>query len=412
MAFADLADPAETLIACSASLSFDEALAIIAGDALPVGTEMVPLSRAGRRILAEPILAQIDAPRFDVAAMDGYAMRASDLDAGTRAFDLLGQSYAGSAAPAPIEPGRATMVTTGAVLPAGATQVVPWEDVTTNGGTIVIRDRPARRHVREHGSDFRVGEELLPAGRSIDPRALAVAAAADNSTLAVWRRPRVKVIATGNELIAPGLAHTTQLHQPDSLSAAIELFVRQWGGRPSGSALLPDDFSEIERAAADAIGACDVLVMIGGASMGERDFAKAALQQLGLDIRFSKVAIKPGKPVWYGRIGDKHVLGLPGNPTAALTTARLFLAPLLAVLGGRRAEAALHWSHAPLASDIPANGDREAFLCAALGDGSVYLIERQSASSQMTLGLADVLVRRPANAHAATIGSEVQIVHF
>ncbi|MES2095286.1 MAG: molybdopterin molybdotransferase MoeA [Pseudomonadota bacterium] len=412
MARADLAHPALALAACSANLSFDEALAIIANDALPIGTERIPLSRAGRRILAEPILARIDAPRFDVAAMDGYAMRASDLDVGTRAFDLAGQSYPGSAAPLPIGPCQVAKVTTGAALPAGATQVVPWEHVTVIGGTVVVRNLPARRHIRERGSDFSIGDELLPAGRMIDPRALAVAAAADMATLTVWRRPRVKVIATGNELIASGLARTTQLHQPDSLSAAIELFVRQWGGRPSGRHLLPDDLSAIERAAADAIGNRDVLVLIGGASMGERDFAKAALEQIGLQIRFSKVAIKPGKPVWYGRIGDTHVLGLPGNPTAALTTARLFLAPLLTALGGRRADSALRWSNAPLASDIPANGDREAFLCAAWGDDGVRLVERQSASSQMTLGLAEVLVRRAQNVSAADVGQEVEIVRF
>ncbi|HEX7849760.1 MAG TPA: molybdopterin molybdotransferase MoeA [Sphingomonas sp.] len=412
MGHADLADPQPTLPACSASLSFDAALAIMTAEALPLGQEKVTLSRAGRRTLAEPVMARIDAPRFDVAAMDGYAVCANELDAGRRAFDLAGASYPGGSAAASIRSGQAVKVMTGAQLPAGATQVVPWENVTAHEARVDVRDVPRRRHVRERGSDFRAGDMLLPAGRTIDSRALAVAAAADLAALTVWRRPKVGVIATGNELTAPGLACTTRLHVPDSLSAAIELFVRQWGGRPTGSRLLPDDLPMTERAAADAITGCDLLVMIGGASMGERDFAKAALRRLGLEMRFSKVAIKPGKPVWYGRIGDRHVLGLPGNPTAALTTARLFLAPLLTALGGRPANAGLRWSRAPLAHAVPANGDREAFLCAALDDDGVHLIGRQSASSQMTLGLADVLIRRPANAPAAPTGSEVGIVRF
>jgi molybdopterin molybdotransferase len=339
-------------------------------------------------------------------------VRGSDVDAGQRVFVPAGTSYPGSVAAAPLQPGQAARIMTGAELPGGATRVLPWENVTAGDGRIVVHALPAKWHVRVRGSDFRAGDALIPAGRAVDPRTLVVAAAADRAALTVWRVPRVTVIATGSELIAPGLAGMTRLHVPDSLSAAIDLFVRQWGARPSGRVLLPDDLAAIERAAVEAIAACDVLVMIGGASMGDRDFAKAALHHLGLQVRFSKVAIKPGKPVWYGRIGDKYVLGLPGNPAAALTTARLFLAPLLAGVGGRGVGVGLRWSRAPLAAAMPANGDREAFLCAAQDDGGVRLIERQSASSQMTLGLADILVRRPANAPAADAGEEVLIARF
>ena len=412
MARANLAACPAELSPCDASLTFDAALAIIAAEAQPIGVEHLPIARAGRRVLAEPVIARIDAPRADVAAMDGYAVRGDDLEDGRTRFEVVARSYAGDAALPSLERGCAVYVATGAALPAAAAEILPWEIVAATGDHIVLRGPRGRRHVRERGSDFRRGDILLPAGSTIDPRALAVATAADAATLAVWQRPAVALIATGNELVAPGLARTTASQVPDSLSDALELFIRQWGGRPTSRALLADDPAVIGNAAAEALAGSNVLVMVGGASLGERDFARAALDRLGLEIRFAKVAIKPGKPVWYGRVGDRHVLGLPGNPTAALTTARLFLAPLLAELGGQGAAAGLRWSNLPLSYPAPANGDREAFLCATRCDGDVRILDRQSASSQAMLAQADVLVRRPAAGPALAVGDLVPVVQF
>jgi molybdopterin molybdotransferase len=412
MARANLALATAELSPCEAGLTFDAALAIIAAEAQPIGVEHLPIAQAGRRVLAEPVIARIDAPRADVAAMDGYAVRGDDLEDGKILFEIVARSYAGDAAGPPLERGCAIYVATGAVLPVGTAEILPWEIVTATGDQIVLRGPRGRRHIRERGSDFRRGDILLPAGCTIDPRALVVAAAADTARLAVWRRPAVALIATGNELVASGLARTTAAQVPDSLSDALQLFIRQWGGRPTSRILLADDPSAIAHAASDALTGSNVLVMVGGASLGERDFARAALDRLGLECRFAKVAIKPGKPVWYGRVGDRHVLGLPGNPTAALTTARLFLAPLLAGLGGRGVAAGLQWSHVPLSHPAPANGDREAFLCAVLCDGGIRILDRQSASSQATLAQADLLVRRPAAAPALVIGDLVPVVRF
>lgn len=412
MTRADLASSNAPASTCAANLTYDSALTILAAEARPLGVERVPINKVGRRVLAEPFVAQLESPRFDVAAMDGYAVRADVLDSGRTDFKVVARSYAGDAAASPLGRARAVYVTTGAALPLGATEILPWEIVAATDDRITLHGPRGRRHVRERGSDFRRGDVLLPAGRMIDPRALVAIAAADVATLGVWRQPRVALITTGNELIAPGLARTTELQVPDSLSHALILFVRQWGGRPISGDLVADNASAISRATAAALARSDVLVLVGGASQGERDFAKVALESLGLECRFAKVAIKPGKPVWNGCIGDKHVLGLPGNPTAALTTARLFLAPLLAALGGRPTGTGSRWSLAPLAEAMPANGDREAFLCAALDDDGVRQIEQQSASSQAILALADVLIRRPANAPAANAGEEVPIVRF
>jgi molybdopterin molybdotransferase len=403
--------PADERVPCAASLSFDAAQAMLAAIARPLGTESVRLAKAGRRVLAEPLGATLDIPSRDLAAMDGFAVREHDLAAGVRSFTVTGAAYPGAPWTGNVGAGDAIRIMTGAPMPAGADRVLMRELVTDRDGTITRGGPvPAKPHVRKRGSDTPAGTEVLPAGKLLDPRALVVAAAADAARLTVWRRPSVRVIATGDELVSAGSARETG-GIPDSLSEAVLLMARQWGAAPLGATLVRDDPEQLAHAAGAALDDADVLVLCGGASRGDRDFAKSALTGLGLELLFADVAIKPGKPVWCGRIGQKLVLGLPGNPTAAMTVARLFLAPLLTALGGRGVGPALRWERARLLESVT-TGDREAFLCAERMEEGVRVLPRQSASAQCMLARADALVRIAPGLTPLAIGVSVELLRF
>jgi molybdopterin molybdotransferase len=398
---------------CAAATSFDAAQAILRDRAVPLGAERIPLRRAGGRIIAEPVIARLDAPRWDCAAMDGFAVRSADLAHETRHFRIVNRSFAGGGAPAALDPGTTVAVATGAPVPAGAGRVLPNECVEVRGDHMTAaadpRDKP---HIRRRASDFPAGDVLLRSGALIGPRALVAAAAADVGELNVWRRPRVNVIVNGDELASPGAASNDQRTIPDSLSHALLLMAQQWGAEAVNAVLVGDDFAAICAAAGRLLADCDILVIAGGASHGTRDFARAALETLGLETDFAGIAMKPGKPLWYGRIDRIHVLGLPGNPTAAMTTARLFLAPLIAAMTGRCIEEALQWVSLPSATSVDRAGSRDAFLCASLEGECVRIIGRQEASSQMTLALADMLVRRRIGAAPLALGGALDCLQF
>lgn len=392
---------------CAATLDFDTAQAILAAHALPLGTEHLALDAAAGRLLAAPVAARIDSPRRDCAAMDGYALRTADL-ASDMLLRVTGTRYAGAGEAGVIAPGEAMRVMTGAPLPEGADRVVMIERCETTGDRLRATPRPGERpHVRPRASDFARGARLLQSGDRLDPFALVTAAAADVGAVTVWRRPRVRIVATGDEIAAPGSASAAPHLIPDSLSLALAAFCTQWGAAEILRTRVPDDPTAIRSAALAALGDSDVLVLAGGAARGDRDHCRAALQTLGLDLAFADLAIKPGKPVWFGRLGALAILGLPGNPTAALTVARLFLAPLLAGLVGGTPASALRWTMQPLASPVAANGPREAFLCAAETDGAVHVPDRQEASGQALLARTHLLVRRAANAPALDAGTPV-----
>lgn len=395
--------------ACAASIAFDETLAILAAHTRPLGKESISLSDAGGRYLAAPVVARIDAPRRDCAAMDGYAVRDADLERGTALLRSIGTSYAGGAEPGAISPGETWRVMTGAPLPHGTGRVVMIEHCRQHGDIVVLDDPPhGKLHVRKAGSDFLVGDELLAAGTRMTPARLVVAAAADLGDLHVWRRPRILLVATGDEILSPGCAARTTNAIPDSLSTAIEQFCQSAGAEVVARLRLPDN----ERAIAQAqeATAADLVVLIGGASRGDRDFGRSAFASLGLDVAFADVAMKPGKPVWYGRVKQTHILGLPGNPTAALTVARLFLAPLIASLSGGATTDALPWQLRQATRPIPANGPSEAFLRGSLCYRGAAICDRQDASGQAALALADCLVRRSANAPAVNVGELVSVL--
>lgn len=398
---------------CATGITLQEALAILRAQAEPLASETIPVGDAGLRVLAEPVIARIDSPRSHAAAMDGFAVSGGAIRAGRRTFAVAGVSYAGQPAHRAIDSETAVRIMTGAFLPQGADRVIPFELTDERAGAMRIAGPvPGATHVRAQGSDFRAGQLLVPAGSRLTPGRLLAAAGSDQPALCVRRQPRLRVITSGDELVSAGKAAADNTRIPDSLTAPIMLLARTWGAIPMGAAPVADDVKAIGRIAELARADSDVLVLAGGASHGDRDLARPALEALGLELIFSGVAIRPGRPVWYGRLGATHVLGLPGNPSAAMVVARLFLAPLLCSLEGRGFDAALEWRALPLAAAAPAAGALETLLYARRQGDRVDIIAPQSASAQLPLAAADMLIRRPADAPALPAAASVPVLEL
>lgn len=394
-------------------IGFDEAVEIVHRNALPLGTESVPLGEAAGRILASPVIARIDSPRSDVSAMDGYAVREEDLREYPARLQVIGESFAGRGWEGELTLGQCVRIFTGAPVPPGADRVVIQENVRREGDCAIV-DAPQGKalHIRRRGGDFATGDALLDAGRRLDPRAITAAAAADLDRVEVYRRPRVHLLATGDELAEPGTACRSPVAIAESVSFGVAALAADWGAEVLGRRRLGDDLPAMERAAAVALKAADLVIVTGGASVGEKDFAKAMFGPAGLDLLFSKVAIKPGKPVWFGRAGGTLVLGLPGNPTSALVTARLLLAPLLAGMTGREISDALRWRAVPLVTQLAQCGARETFHRARFDGGTARVLSNQDSSAQKALADADLLVRQRANAPALAAGESIEALDF
>lgn len=393
-------------------INFDEALERVRGAAHPLGTETVVIDAAAGRVLAEPVIARIASPRRDVSAMDGYAVREVDVSTLPAKLKIVGESFAGGGWNGAIGSGECVRIFTGAPVPEGADRVVIQEIVRREDDLAVIEQAGNARHIRKRGSDFEQGHQLLPAGRLLDKRAIVAAAAADLAQVEVYSRPRVAILGTGDELAEPGTAAERPDAIPESVSLGIAAMAADWGADVVARERLRDELPAMEEAAAKALEDADLVVVTGGASVGEKDFAKAMFEPSGLDLIFSKVAIKPGKPVWLGRAGSKLVIGLPGNPTSALVTGRLFLAPLIAGLSGRNPDEALKWRTASLGTPLKECGSRETFHRARWSGGQVEILGFQDSSAQRALADADVLVRQLANAQAVPVGAAVEVLDF
>lgn len=394
-------------------ISFDEAIELLASVARPMNTDELPIDQSYRRILSRDIVAAIDSPRTSVSAMDGYAVADADLSSFPVRLRIVGGSFAGQALPPDIGKGECARIFTGATVPKGADRVVVQEVVSRDGEWALFDQSPgAARHIRAKASDFSIGDLLVPAGTLLDPRSMVAAAAADHETVEVYRAPRFALLSTGDELRQPGAARDHPAGVPESVSLGVSALGIEWGGICVARSIEADDLVVLARVATKALSNADLLVVTGGASVGEKDHAKAMLEGVGLDLIFSKVAIKPGKPVWLGRSGDRLVLGLPGNPTSAMVTARLFLAPLLAGLSGRDPAVALSSRTARLNAPIPKTGNRETFLRARWTGGSAEVLADQDSSSQRMLVEAGLLVRRAAEAPAAEAGAMVEVLDF
>jgi molybdopterin molybdotransferase len=397
---------------CVCVITFDEALTLLEASARPLGSEEVPVTDAAGRVLAAPLTARSDGPRVAVAAMDGYAV----LDAATRPGEVLkltGEARAGAGFRGTLSAGEAVRIFTGAPMPAGADRCIMQEYASPNGDSVCFAEGYGPGwHVRAPASDFAAGSILLEAGTRLTARAMIAAAATDRAMVTVARRPQVAIIASGDELAAPGKAYLNADTIPESVTFGVAAMAEQAGALVVRRTIGADSLPELERLAGAALTQADLVIVTGGASVGERDFAKPMFEAQGLELLFAKVAIKPGKPVWLGRAQGKWVLGLPGNPTSAIVTARLFLLPLLAALQGLPISDVLRWRRLPLAASLPFNGARETFVRAVWEAEGLAPIGNQDSGAQGALARADWLIRRAPNAPAEAVGGLVRALAF
>jgi molybdopterin molybdotransferase len=391
-------------------ISFDEAMALLSKHIAPLEAETIALSKAAGRTLAAHVTADIPSPRRTISAMDGYAVRLESVvsDAPVR---VVGEARPGCPYDDPLATGTAVRIFTGAPLPEGADCVIMQEYASREGEDVRFSAGfgPAR-HIRQQGSDFAKGDIVLEQGTRCDPKALVAIAAGDRSEIAVHRQPKVALLATGDELAEPGSAQRAPCAIPDSTSYALAALVESEGGIVTTCERGLDNLPALERQAGELLGGADLAVVTGGASVGERDFAKPMFAAHGLELVFDKVAIKPGKPVWLGRAGGTLVLGLPGNPTSALVTARLFLQPILGLLQG--ANTAHRWRKMPLSERLPATGDRETFARAAWAHEGLRPLGNQDSGVQGGLARADWLIRCQPGQAELPAGTPVQALQF
>ena len=376
------------------------------GAAMPVET-VAPAAAAGRWTAGD-VVARRDQPAADLSAMDGYALRFAELPG---PLAVTGEAAAGGAAPPALGPGEAARIFTGAPLPPGADTILIQEEAARDGDRVTLAgDGPPRRgaHVRPRGSDFRRGARLVAGGELLTPARIALAVLGGHGTIAVRRRPRVAILATGDELVAPGAWAGAGGGLPASNTPMLAALIGGIADIADGG-IVPDDLATLAAALADAAATADVVVTTGGASVGDHDLVRPALAAAGAEMDFWRVAMKPGKPIMAGRIGATVMLGLPGNPVSAYVTALLFLLPLLRRMAGA-AEPLPTSLRAPLATPLPATGGRADYLRARMtGDGALAVAAQDSAA---VAGLAEGshLIVRPPHAPAAVKGDPAEIL--
>ncbi len=390
-----------------------EALAKILAGLHPTPAEVAPLAEAWGRVSATPVLARLHQPPADVSAMDGFVLRAADGTLGAR-LRIVGSAPAGHPWPGTVGSGEAVRIFTGSVVPAGADAVLLQEDASEADGLVTVNEAVApRRHIRPAGQDFRSGDVLIPAGKRLSTRDIGLAASGNHPWLAVHRRPRVAILATGDEIALPGEPIPTG-GIVSSNAHALAAFVRARGGEPTVLPIARDDLASIA-AGADAARGADLMVTTGGASVGAHDLLQAGLAQRGLDLDFWKIAMRPGKPLMFGRVGGLPVLGLPGNPVSAMVCAVLFLLPALARLSGLPGDPPPR-TRAVLGAPLPANDRRADHLRAGLTEADGALVatafERQDSALMRLLATADALIVRPPRAPSAAAGEMVEVIRL
>ena len=397
-----------------------EAVARVLAGVTPLGAETVPIAEATGRVLAADLAATRTQPPFNASAMDGYALRGAEATAGAT-FQVVGMAAAGHGFAGRVGPGEAVRIFTGAPVPVGADTVLIQEDAERDGGTIRVTEAATPgRHVRRRGLDFAEGDVLLPAGTRLGMRQLSLAAAMGHGAMPVRLRPRVALIATGDELVPPGTAPG-----PDQIvssnATGLAALIAAEGGVAHDLGIVRDDMAEITAAVQRAVALpADVIVTLGGASVGDHDLAMDALAAGGMRLDFWRIAMRPGKPLMFGTVPGAdgrtvRVLGLPGNPVSTLVGGLLFLAPLIAAhLGARprdRTEPAM------LGADVAANDKREDYIRATLApiaDGlpRVAPLGPQDSSMLSTFAAADCLLIRPPHAPAARAGQLCRILRL
>jgi molybdopterin molybdotransferase len=394
----------------------DALTAILAG-AEPLPEESVALDAAYHRVLARDLAAMRTQPPQTMSAMDGYAVRSTDASHAGARVKVIGEVPAGRPFGGAIASGEAVRIFTGGVIPEGADAIVIQEDTVVDGGHISITEAAvAGRHIRPAGIDFRKGDVLLAKGSRLTDRDLSLAAGMNYPEIPVRRRPKVAILATGDELVMPGSSP-----EPGQIvysnGYALHALARREGADTLDLGIAPDSFEATRegiRRARDS--GADVLVTTGGASVGDHDFVKHSLESEGVAIAFWKIAMRPGKPMMHGRIGQMRVIGLPGNPVSSYVCSFLFLVPLIRALSGSRV---VHHPRekALLGRDVAANDLREDYLRARLetrSDGALIAVpvQHQDSSLLANLAAARALVIRPPFAPKASAGTACEILRL
>ena len=388
-------------------LAVDDARARMLARVTALRSETVPLGEAIGRVLAEDVLAMRDQPPFAASAMDGWAVRAADAPGD---LAIIGESAAGQGFSGVVLAGQAVRIFTGAAVPQGCEAIVIQEDATRDGERVRVPAVTAGHFVRPQGGDFRAGDVLLAHGVRLDPWRLALAASAGRDRVQAARRPVVALLSTGEEIVeAPATPGPFQIY--DSGGPALAALMTGWGARVIRARPVADELDAVIVALRDA--RCDLVVTLGGASVGDHDLVRAAGEALELDLVVASLAMRPGKPTFFGTLGDgRLMLGLPGNPASALVCAELFLRPLLNALQG--AEPGPEIRTAQLATDLPANGPREHWMRARLSSVEGVCLASpygdQDSSLVSVFAGSDALLRRPAGVPPAAAGDVVEII--
>ncbi|HEY0300864.1 MAG TPA: gephyrin-like molybdotransferase Glp [Rhizomicrobium sp.] len=392
-------------------IAVGEAIARIVAAFAPLPGVRVPIADAAGRVLAEEVVALMNQPPDPVSSMDGYALRAADAATPGARLKVVGAAPAGHPYHGILGPGEAVRIFTGGVVPEGADAILIQEDAEASGNQVVFQvAAQAGRHIRVAGLDFKAGEVLATAGQRLSARDLSLIAAGDVGHVKVRRKPRVAFAATGDELSVPGASR-----QPGGIVAssgyALAAMIERWGGSAIDLGIVPDTAQAVA-SIADRTTDADLIVTMGGASVGEHDLVQKALGPRGFELDFWKIAIRPGKPLIFGRLDKTPLLGLPGNPVSTLVCAMLFLKPAIAAMLGapNDTEAAT----ATLAGDLKANDGRQDYMRAKIelrnGERFALPFAVQDSSMMSILARADALIVRPPQAPAAKAGESVPIL--
>jgi molybdopterin molybdotransferase len=391
-----------------------EALRLVLADAKPLPAEFVALDHVAGRVLAQDVSALRTQPPTAVSAMDGYAVRASDVAKAPAALKVIGEVAAGHPFIGQVAAGQAARIFTGGVMPNGSDTVVIQELTSREGDVVTIqKSTPKGRNVRGQGIDFAQGDVLLRKGQRLSDRDVMLAAAMNHARVSVHRKPRVAVLGTGDELVPPGGSPKSD-EIVYSNGFALASLARTEGAEVHDLGIANDRVEDITQAIKRAREwGADILVTSGGASVGEHDLVQRALTAEGLNLSFWRVALRPGRPMMHGRLGAMQVLGVPGNPVSSYVCAFLFLVPLIRRLSGRM-DVEPRPEQARLGCDLPANDERADYLRATLAlgpDGPVATpLPAQDSSLMAPLATADCLVIRYPGAPAATAGSDCIIL--
>lgn len=377
--------------------------------------EQIAISQAAGRVLAQDVISRITKPPHPVSAMDGYAVRAADVAEVPVTLQVVGEAPAGGAYNAALKPGEAVRIFTGGPVPEGADSIVIQENTERDGNSVTVTVSVSQgRYVRRQGLDFSAGDAGPPAGRKLGPREIGLIAAMNVPWLKVTRKPRVAVLGTGDEIVMPGESlGPNQIISSNSL--ALAAIIADAGGEPLSLGIVRDD-EEALRSIVEGAARSDLLVVTGGMSVGEHDLVRKVLAEEGLTLDFWKIAMRPGKPLAFGRLGDLPVLGFPGNPVSTLVCGHLFLRPAIAAMLGEIGNE-LDEGVATLGADMGGNDERQDYVRARLeraGDGGFTAtpFDRQDSSMLATLSQAGCLIVRAPHAEPAKAGDRVRIVRL